>query len=60
LSAEIGDIFCPEKTGNIEKSFILFKNQSILLAKATSFDEKTADLCLSRLFAVFQVGKFFN
>jgi hypothetical protein len=33
LSAEIGDIFCPGKIGNIEKSSILNKKQSILLAE---------------------------
>ena len=33
LSAEIGDIFLPEKADNIEESFNLIKKQSILLAE---------------------------
>ena len=33
LSAEIGDIFCPGKSGNIEKSFNLIEKQSNLLAE---------------------------
>jgi hypothetical protein len=33
LSAEIGDIFCPEKADNIEESFSLIEKQSNLLAE---------------------------
>jgi len=50
LSAEIGDIFYPAKTGNIEKSFILTKKQSILLAEYIKTAHKKADLFPSRLF----------
>jgi len=53
LSAEIGDIFCPGKSGNIEKIFILTKKQSILLAKYIKTAHKKADLFPSRFFAVF-------
>jgi hypothetical protein len=57
LSAEIGDIFCPGKTGNIEKNFILAKKQSILLAEYIKTDHKKVDLFPSRFFAVFQIDQ---
>jgi hypothetical protein len=59
LSAEIGDIFCPGKTANIEKSFILIEYRSILLAEYIKTVHKKADLFPGRFFAVFQVGQKF-
>ena len=49
LSPEIGDSFCPGKTGNIEKILDLIKKQSILLAKHYKVDQKTHEL-LKRMF----------
>jgi len=59
LSSEIGDIFCPGKADNIEESFNLIKKQSILLARSIKPAHKKANLCLSRLFSVFEVGQNF-
>ena len=59
LSAEIVDNLSSGWVDNTQQCVILIKNWSILLAEYIKTAHKKADLCLSRLFAVFEVGQNF-
>jgi hypothetical protein len=53
LSTRKGDNSCPGTTGNIEKSLVLIKKQSILLARSIKTAHKKANLFQNWLFTVF-------
>ncbi|MFH4351827.1 hypothetical protein WAJ70_22325, partial [Acinetobacter baumannii] len=59
LSAEIGDCLGRGWLDKSQQSSFLFKKQSNLLAISIKTDHKKADLFLSRLFTVFEVGQKF-